>query len=110
MIHSQSVKRVMYNIDNSCDIGSTNNPLIDIFRYFQHLSAGYCIDIIRSNSVSVPYGSENVKFNSSHTSALSPLKKKKHLLATNLEGKCTSRAERHKMFRLVPILLSIFHG
>ena len=72
MIHRQSVKRVMYNIDNSCDIGSTNNPLIDIFRCFQHLSAGYCIDIIRSNSVSVPYGSENVKFNSSHTSALLP--------------------------------------
>ena len=108
MIHSQSVKRVMYNIDNSCDIGSTNNPLIDIFRYFQHLSAGYCIDIIRSNSVSVPYGSEML-------SLILPILlhfslKKRHLLATYLEVKCTSRAERHKMFRLVPILLSIFHG
>ena len=30
--------------------GSTNNPLTDIFLYSHHLSAWYCIDIVRRNS------------------------------------------------------------
>ena len=37
--------------------GSTTNPLIDIFLYSRHLSAGYCIDIVRRNSILVTDGS-----------------------------------------------------
>ena len=50
---------------SSCDvshkgeigIGSTNNPMIDISLYSHHLSAWYCIDIVRRNSVLVTHGS-----------------------------------------------------
>ena len=35
-----------------------NNPLIDIFLYSHQLSAWYCIDIVRRNSVLVTHGSE----------------------------------------------------
>ena len=35
-----------------------NNPLIDIFLYFHHLFAWYCIDVVRRNSVLVTHGSE----------------------------------------------------
>lgn len=38
------------------DIGSTDNPLIHIFLYSYHLSASYCIDSVRRNSVSVTDG------------------------------------------------------
>ena len=37
-------------------IRSTNNPLIDLFLYSHHLSAWYCIDIVRRNSVLVTHG------------------------------------------------------
>ena len=37
-------------------IGSINNPLIDIFLYSHHLSAWYCVDIVRRNSVLVTHG------------------------------------------------------
>ena len=50
---------------SSCDvshkgeigIGSTYNPPVDIFLYSHHLSAWYCIDIVRRNSVLVTHGS-----------------------------------------------------
>ena len=32
------------------DIGSTDNPLIDIFLYSRHLSARYCINIVKIKS------------------------------------------------------------
>ena len=35
-----------------------NNPLIDNFLYSHQLSAWYCIDIVRRNSVLVTHGSE----------------------------------------------------
>ena len=38
-------------------IGSTYIPLIYIFLYSYHLSARYCIDIVRKNSVLVTHGS-----------------------------------------------------
>ena len=38
------------------DIGSTYNPLIDIFLYSHHFSAWYCTDIVERNSVLVTYG------------------------------------------------------
>ena len=38
-------------------VGSTNNPLIYIFLYSHNLSAWYCIDIGRGNSVLVTHGS-----------------------------------------------------
>ena len=38
-------------------IGSTYNPLLDIFLYSHHVSAWYCIDIVRRNSVLVTHGS-----------------------------------------------------
>ena len=44
--------------------GSTSNPLTDIFLYSHHLSAWYCIDIVRRNSVLVTYGSLRVKLQS----------------------------------------------
>ena len=37
-------------------IGSTDNPSIDICLYSHHLSAWYCIDIVRRNSVLVNHG------------------------------------------------------
>ena len=37
-------------------IGSITNPLIDIFLYSHHLSAWYCIDIVRRNSVLITHG------------------------------------------------------
>ena len=38
------------------DMGSTYNPLIDIFLYSHHFSAWYCTDIVERNSVLVTYG------------------------------------------------------
>ena len=43
-------------------IGSTYNPLTDICLYCYRLSARYCIDIVRRNSVLVTYGSERDNF------------------------------------------------
>ena len=42
-------------------IGSTYNPLIDIFLYSHHLSAQYCIDAVRRNSQLVTHGGLRVK-------------------------------------------------
>ena len=42
-------------------LGSTNNPLVDIFIYSHHLSAWYCIYIVRRSSVLVTRGSYRVK-------------------------------------------------
>ena len=43
------------------DIGWPNNPLICIFLYSHYLSACFCIDIVRRNSVLVTHGSKTVK-------------------------------------------------
>ena len=40
---------------------SISNPIIDIFLYSHHLSAWYCIDVARRNSVLVTHGSYRVK-------------------------------------------------
>ena len=37
-------------------IRSIRNPIIDIFLYSYHLSALYCIDTVRRNSVLVTHG------------------------------------------------------
>ena len=37
-------------------IRSIRNPIIDFFLYSHHLSALYCIDIVRRNSVLVTHG------------------------------------------------------
>ena len=42
-------------------MGSTNFPLFDIFLYSHHLSAKYCIDNVRRNSVLITNRSERVK-------------------------------------------------
>ena len=42
-------------------VGSTNNPVIDIFLHSHHLTGWYCIDIVRRNSVLVTCKSERVK-------------------------------------------------
>ena len=41
-------------------VGSTNNPVIDIFLHSHHLTGWYCIDIVRRNSVLVTCKSERV--------------------------------------------------
>ena len=38
-------------------IGSTNNPLSNIFAYSYHMSACYYLDILWRNSILVTYGS-----------------------------------------------------
>ena len=42
-------------------MGSTNFPLFYIFLYSHHLSAKYCIDNVRRNSVLITNRSERVK-------------------------------------------------
>ena len=42
-------------------MGSTNFPLFYIFLYSHHLSAQYCIDNVRRNSVLITNRSERVK-------------------------------------------------
>ena len=37
--------------------GSTNKPLVDVFLYSHHLSARFCIDIVKINFVLVAHGS-----------------------------------------------------
>ena len=38
-------------------MGSISNPIIDIFLYYHHLSAWYCIDIVGRNSILITHGS-----------------------------------------------------
>ena len=47
-------------------VGSTNNPIIDILLYSHHLTAWYCIDIVRRNSVLVTCKSERVNAMKTH--------------------------------------------
>lgn len=42
-------------------IGSTNKPPTDIFLYYHDLSARYCTDIVRRNSVTITHGRYRVK-------------------------------------------------
>ena len=41
-------------------IRSIISPIIDIFPYSHHMSAWYCIDIVRRNSILVTHGSQRV--------------------------------------------------
>ena len=45
-----------YDVYSENCVGSTNNPLVDIFHYPHHFSACYCIDIVRRKSVLVTHG------------------------------------------------------
>ena len=61
-------------------IGSTNNPLIDIFLYSRYLSAWFCIDVVKGNSLLVTYRSERV-----NCSNKSPHEYSEFLLCPTLE-------------------------
>ena len=38
-------------------VGSTNNPLMDVFLYSHHLTAWHCVDTVKRNSLLVSHGS-----------------------------------------------------
>ena len=59
-IDNDSMPLLLFH-DREFGFGSSNNPLIGICIYSHHLSALYCIDIVRRNSVLVTYGGERVK-------------------------------------------------